>query len=442
MSIRGALVIAAYASLACSPLAAQRFTLRGTVVDGSTNRTMPGVELSLQTGDAAVSDAEGRFAFGGLPAGEYNLVADVSGFGTIRYGEAPDPGWVSSIHLGGASGDKSVIFTIMPRGLIEGVIRDEFGDPMVGANVSIVRPVWRNGKTTVANAGQKSSDDRGRYRFGNLPPGKYQVCASGSQNSTAPMQGPVDFAARPASRAYTRTCGRTFSLAPGQQAQIDLSPTTSPTAILSGHYRNLPSQTGVGITLTTTDDGPLQGFGSSLDTAQATFTIRNVPPGHYRLRGNAGTLHADVPVDVSGSDISGIELTFDLTPSVNIAFHGLTENQIDSEKVNALFEAVDSGWATGGGRKSKEGTVVDGVPPGRYLLKISGPPDVCMQSVRWGDRELLGVPFDIAAGSSPQLDVTFSKNCGTIAARTGARGPGGAAGTVSSPAQRNASGSR
>jgi len=92
-------VIGILASLGRGPLAAQgrRFTLSGTVVDGVGSQPMPGVEVSLQTekwkavSDSAVSDAQGRFAFTGLPAGEYILSAEVSGFGTVRYGEAPDP---------------------------------------------------------------------------------------------------------------------------------------------------------------------------------------------------------------------------------------------------------------------------------------------------------------------------------------------------------------
>ena len=204
-------VIGVWASLGCGQLAAQtrtgqRFTLTGTVVDGVSNRPISGVEVSLQTEkweavDApVVSDAQGRFAFGGLSAGEYILSAEAAGIGTVHYGEAPDPGWVSTVH---ATGDKSLVFRIVPRGAIEGVVRDEFGDPMMGAMVSIGRPLWREGRTTMANVGQKSTDDRGRYRFGSLAPGNYVACAGGSQNA-APVEGPVDYTARVDNRFYTR----------------------------------------------------------------------------------------------------------------------------------------------------------------------------------------------------------------------------------------------
>ena len=236
MTIRRALAaIGIMASFACGDVAAQartgtrRFTLSGTVVDAG-NRPMAGVELSLQNerwkdvGDPAISDAQGRFAFGGLAPGEYILSAESSSFGTVRYGEAPDPGWVGTVSVGGESGDKAVVFRIVPRGAIEGVIRDEFGDPMTGSIVTVSRPLWRDGRAVTTNVASKGADDRGRYRFGNLAPGNYTVCAGGGQNAAAPVPGPVDYATRVENRFYARTCSRAFQLAPGQHAQVDLSP--------------------------------------------------------------------------------------------------------------------------------------------------------------------------------------------------------------------------
>ena len=101
-------------SFGCGQLAAQghsgagRFTLSGTVVDGS-NQPIAGVEVGLQGSgreaaiDPQISDAQGRFAFGGLSAGEYSLWAQGSGFGTVPYAETLDAFNGSEIHV---SGDK------------------------------------------------------------------------------------------------------------------------------------------------------------------------------------------------------------------------------------------------------------------------------------------------------------------------------------------------
>src|SRR5208283_2190194 len=152
------------------------------------------------------------------------LSAEGSGFGTVPYAETPDPFRGSEIRVGGDSGDKSVVFHIVPRGVIEGVVRDEFGDPMMRVNVTLLRPIWREGRTTLSSWSQKSTDDRGRYRVGNLAPGTYMVCTGGGQNAAAPLTGPVDYTTRVDNRYYARTCSRPFELSPGQRAQIDLSP--------------------------------------------------------------------------------------------------------------------------------------------------------------------------------------------------------------------------
>ena len=421
-------VIGIWASLGCGPLAAQRFTLSGTVVDGVSNGPLAGMEVSLQTdtwkaaGDPVISDAQGRFAFGGLVAGEYILSAEGNGFGTVHYGEAPDPGWVSTVKVGA---DKSVVFRIFPRGGIEGVVRDEFGDPMMGASVSIVRPLWRAGRTTMANVGQKPTDDRGRYRFGNLAPGNYMVCAGGGQNTTAPLPGPVDFATRVENRYYIRTCNRAFQLAPGQHAQVDLSPLTGLTATVRGRVRNVPQHMGFSVQMTPEDGVFYQNLGSTVDPTQGTFAIRGVPPGHYRLRANLGymadgvlqQLAAEIPVDVGGSDVDGLDLTLDSGPTVDVTLHGLTESQIDPTTTGVSLQNADPTLGRGGTGLDKDGTFhFSQLSPGRYWLSVRAP-ESCVESLKLGEREVPGGAFDVAAGASMHLDATVSKHCGSIQMR-------------------------
>jgi hypothetical protein len=451
VKIRQALaVLAILASFGAWRLAAQartggkRFVLSGTVVDGVTNQPMAGVDLSLQTekwdvvGEPAVSDGQGRFAFTGLAPGEYILSAEGS-FGTIRYGDAPDPGWVSTVRVGGEGSDKSVVFRIVPRGAIEGVVRDEFGDPMMHAPVSVVRPVWRDGRSITANLGLKSADDRGRYRFGNLAPGNYMVCAGGGQNAPAPMPGPVDYTTRVDNRFYSRTCTRAFQLSPGQHTQVDVSPVAASTATVRGHLRNLPPQTGSGIHLE--PDNRIAGFNESfngyVDASQGTFTIRGVPPGRYRLRaqvftnvpgGGQKALTADLPLDVGPSDIDGLEVALDSAGTVDVAFHGDAENQFGPRDVGvSLYRTDVAGDVWGYTRENSGEFHFDGVPPGSYRLSALSFGENCVSSVKLGDRDVRGGAFELSAGGALRLDVAVSRNCGSVrlrAVRDGAAVPG------------------
>jgi hypothetical protein len=399
--------------------------LSGTVLDGTSGQPLADVELSLQTakwkdaGNATTSDGQGRFAFGGLSTGEYVLTAEGSSFGTVHYGEAPDPGWVSMVRVGGDSGDKSVVFRIVARGAIEGTVRDEFGDPMMGATVEVLRPQWRDGRTTMANVWQKSTDDRGRYRFGNLAPGTYTVCAGGGQN--APQSGPVDFATRADNRAYARTCSRAIQLSPGQHGQVDVSPATTVTATVRGRVRNLPSQAGFSVSLAPDDRevAARQMFNAFADVAQGTFTIRGVPPGHYRLlanvysnNGGAVAQSVEYPLDVGGVDIDGLDVTLDSAGAVDVTFQG------DSEGVSVFLRSANSTRSTHGAARDKDGALhFTGLPPGRYSVDTRTSEETCVESVKLGGRDVRGTPFQVAAGATLHLEVAMSNRCGTVRVR-------------------------
>ena len=389
-------------------------------MDGN-NQPIAGVQVSLQGKaretaiDPAISDAQGRFAFGGLAAGEYSLWAEGNGFGPVPYAE-------SEIRVGGDRGDKTVVFRIVPRGAIEGVVRDEFGDPMMRVNVSLLRPLWHEGRTTVSPWGQKSTDDRGRYRVGSLAPGTYIVCTGGDQNAAAPLSGPVDYATRVDNRYYARTCSRAFELSQGQRAQIDLSPVPGTAATVRGHVRNLPPHAGFSAFLLPQDDGQQAGsFSAFVDASQGTFTAHGVQPGHYLLRvqsyGGTQPLTAEVPLDVGGADIDGLEVELGAEAAVTVAFQGIAEDQM-KRLVPELRGVGASGMTRFGVTQPKaSGFQFQGLSPGRYRLALRTPAESCVESVKLGDREMRGAVFSVAAGAALHFDVAVSQNCGAIQVR-------------------------
>ena len=400
------------------------------MVDGA-NQPIAGVALTLErngqdaTKDPAISDAQGRFAFSGLPAGDYRLWAEGSGFGSVPYGETPEPGNGSSIRVGGENGDKSVVFRIQPRGQIEGVIRDEFGDPMASAPVFLVRPVWREGRPTVTvYPHQKGTDDRGRYRFGNVAPGSYTVCGgdSGSQGLPAPVAGPVDFATR-VDRYYSRTCSRSFQLSPGQRSQIDLNPVAVAMATVTGHIRNLPPQTGVSVTLLPQDaNQPFNQFPNAHLNVnnQGAFTIRAVPPGRYILHAQTyavvgaqnSLLAAEMPLEVGASDIDGVEVDVGAQATVDVAFHGAD----DVQGMNVTLRAAGGGIR--GFSQMKDGAFqFQGVPPGSYRLIVHTPDESCVESVKLGDTKIRGAGFSVAGGAALHFDVAVTQTCGAVRVR-------------------------
>jgi hypothetical protein len=250
----------------------------------------------------------------------------------------------------------------------------------------------------------------------------------------------VDFAARVDNRFYTRTCypasggasSRTFQLAPGQHAQIDLIPLTATTATVRGHVRNAPPQTGFGVYLAPDDASANFGqtFGGSVDPSQGTFLIRGVPPGRYRLRadvrytvqgaggGGQKQLSAELPVDIGGSDVDGLDLALDAGGTLDVVFHGLTENHIDPTAAMATLQRADSSRGGYGSMRQEDGSFhFDGVPPGRYRIGAGTPAETCVESIQVGEREVRGATLEIAAGAALRADVSISKNCGSIRMR-------------------------
>ncbi len=279
----------------------------------------------------------------------------------------------------------------------------------------------------MANVARKSTDDRGRFRFGNLAPGNYMVCAEGSRDGSAPVQGPVDYATHVDNRFYARTCNRAFQLAPGQHAQVDVNPQAAAMATVGGHARNLPPQGGFSVNLTP-DDGS-EGFNqinAFVNAQLGTYTIRGVPPGHYRLRAQSSLnangvqrlLLADLTVDVGSSDMDGLDVVFDSPGTVDVALHGVAENKIDAERVTMILRGAYGPGDFRGSTRDKDGAFhFDAVTPGSYRLSAWAPEESCVESVKLGDRDVRGVPFEVAAGAALHLDVAMSKNCGSIRMR-------------------------
>ena len=89
--------------------------LSGQVVDTSDN-VMPGVSIGLRGPESrsAVTDKDGRFAFGSLTAGDYELWARLEGFATtvekVAVTEKTDPVKIRMRVAGGRRPDVEIIF--------------------------------------------------------------------------------------------------------------------------------------------------------------------------------------------------------------------------------------------------------------------------------------------------------------------------------------------
>jgi uncharacterized protein (DUF2141 family) len=166
-------------SAAGRPLRGVRLVLSGR--PGGASTAAAGAVTAAGGGPTAltaISDAQGRFSFVALPPGRFVIEATRDGFLPASYGQKK-PGKVGTpIEL--ANGQRVEITVPMTRGsAITGTIVDEFGDPLVRANVRLLSMVTnQNGVRRMRVVAQVPTDDRGVYRFFQLAPDRYLVSAT------------------------------------------------------------------------------------------------------------------------------------------------------------------------------------------------------------------------------------------------------------------------
>jgi hypothetical protein len=129
-------------------------------------------------------------------------------------------------------------------------------------------------------------------------------------------------------------------------------------------------------------------------------------------------LTADLPVDVGGSDVDGLDVSLDAASTVDVVFHGVAENHLDGTGLFASLRNAVPSLVNQGAQRNADGSFhFQGISPGRYRLTAQTPKELCVESIKMGDRDVSSTAFDIASGAALRADVTLSKQCGSIEMR-------------------------
>lgn len=129
----------------------------------------------------AVTDDNGRFTFAELPPGRYSVVVDKPGYVKTYHGNRR-PGGMPATPVAVLAGQPPQDIAVrVPRGaVVAGAVRDQFGTPVSGAQVSVKHVTIVNGNRRMSDVPNlrvpvATTDDQGRYRIYGLPPGEYAV---------------------------------------------------------------------------------------------------------------------------------------------------------------------------------------------------------------------------------------------------------------------------
>jgi protocatechuate 3,4-dioxygenase beta subunit len=433
-----------------SPAAAQGTVqgtaeLRGRLVDALGGQPLSGATVRLASTRtpptptrSATSDADGRFVFSGLSAGQYNLSVSRAGVVTTMFG-ATEERRVAPLIADGATVDLGDVR--VPAGVpITGQILDENGNPLKGAAVSAWRMRYLSpGERRLDFAGGATSDERGDYRIAGLRPGTYFVNAKASDTIA-----PTFF---PATASATDAAPITVTRNAGANASIRLL--AIPLVRVSGRVVSAFGTTladFVVMLVPLRDDGAqvsMQTLNAEVD-ASGTFAIGKVPPGNYSVEvvskgrieaiASSGSVGGVTPsaesgsarVTVDGRDVDdvfirtrtptmvsgkvlldGTVVPAELAARLTLRIFANSGPSSISSLMNASFAQPDAG-----------GTFAMPAIPGGRLLRVSGlPAGVALKRVLVDGADVTDAGFDIGSSAISDIVIELTSKPSTVSGR-------------------------
>ena len=269
--------------------------IAGTVTDAESGRQLRFARVKLTpdmvSDGGVVTDESGRFVFDKLPAGDYQIQVEKPGYLNTTYGQTrpgtDTPG--RQIHLRDGERLERLEIPISHGASIAGVVRDDRGDPVFPATVTVYRWSTMEGVRRLRGVQTAETDERGRYRVSMLPPRDYVVGAAASEevipqgSNTTPMLGhaPSFFPGGPSPQQTS-----TLTMRLGEErADIDFQLPVVPLGSVKGIVvdsdgKPVPelhvSLTGAG------SDGP-ESLLSMVTDASGKFEFDRVLPGSYLI---------------------------------------------------------------------------------------------------------------------------------------------------------------
>jgi hypothetical protein len=380
------------------------------------------------------TDDDGRFVFADLPRGNYAIEASKAGYFDGAYGRRRPDGPSATLALGADERIGNLRIPIFRFGAISGQVLDEIGEPVVGAEVSVLARSWVGGRLVLTRGDSALSDDRGTYRIGGLGPGEFVVAAI--LKSLPVMRNGVAFVYPvtyfPGSTAVDQSTPVILKVG-DDRSGVDIPLRLGPAFKVSGILKT-PSapQTGV-VTLAAAGEE----FGSvNLSAAEVTsepngrFEFLAVPAGAFAARSivrppplrtessQAPTrlMWASTPVFVVDADVRNLEVLLrpgyrisgrviiDIPAGTRAGFEMLRRLTASIESpdvdVRALGEAATVGVDVLGRFSTTE------LPPGRYFIRFDNqPPGWLLRDISLRGRDISSAAIRL---DSDVTDVAFT----------------------------------
>jgi protocatechuate 3,4-dioxygenase beta subunit len=431
-----------------SPPNAGNFRVTGTVVDAVSGAPVKGAEVSLtrdRTTVTVLTQQDGRFVFENLEPGKYALSARGKGYQLQSFDEHEI--FSTAIVAGADQNTENLVFRLTPAAAISGQVTDEFSEGVRNAQVMLFRKGILNGKETVQMQNQSPTDDKGRYDFGHLQPGRYYLAVSArpwyaqhntlhfsdpsvdamegmhpitEQNANLDVVYPVTYYPRETDAARASM----ITLQSGDRARADLSLQPVPALHLRFAVHGTDSPQGAGIQVMQQIFGGLPIFANAqiVSMDKGSIEVAGIPPGHLFVHLD---MHAD-PENRKGNH--SLQQEIDATQNGTVNLTEITDEVAVSGKVEVtgtvglpdsvgiVLRSVETGSQhfANISNEGKNEFQIAGVKPGRYNVLVANAPGFYVDTVQAAGATVSGNSVAIGSATQVRLTVRIGQGLGRV----------------------------
>jgi hypothetical protein len=385
------------------------------------------------------TDGSGRFRFEGLPVGKFDLRAAKAGIGTAVYGGKGVQELGEFVTLADGETREEVTLRFIHSGSIAGRVLDPGGDPIVGANVMMMRYVRNLGERILVNFRSASTNDRGEYRMTGVDAGQYYLVTDPFRGGIGPFRAnrPETYARQFYGGARESKDANPVILKGGESLTgFDFHLTVEPLVKVRGQITGVPElpappqpdarvqrmkvDGAISVTVIQLEEGQQRGrWGIGSQGPDYKFEFGEMQAGRYRLeasvQGKDRMYAASQEVEVR----EGIgDVMLNLAPAMDLKGQLRIEGQ-GGPPLNSFNVVLARRGLGGQGSSARVGT--DGsftlahVPPGELGLNVTQMPrGAFLKSASWGDKDVRFSWLEVGSKTDAALNIVISMNSARV----------------------------
>ncbi len=269
----------------CGVALAQTQSITGTVINAADSTPIAGVTVTLGGGNASqtvLTDAGGKFIFGGVPPGGYSLSAQRTGY----LGSGGQHVATAFVNVEVKGQPDPIVIRLALGATLTGSVTDEAGLPLPNPTVGLIHRLVSNGRGRLVAENQTGGNDLGEFRLSGVAAGRYLVCVNATASSYQ----------RHHRLTYPTTCfpgvtdvssAQWVTLGPGEERKLTFRMNPVPGIRASGTVDNAGKGTSVWLKRTDPPGFPLLSQPPvTWDEKTSSFEIPAVSSGDYLITAN------------------------------------------------------------------------------------------------------------------------------------------------------------